>query len=663
MLWRRQDAKNLASQMSGGKKETVLRALAYSMMDGRVADLPRDNLIAVIGPVLRRQARRVTAEDFLADVVTSGMLIERETEQFAFAHHTFQEYLSAGYIRDSALVNVLADAVGDPWWRETTLLYAARSDADPIIAACLSADSPIALGLAFECVDQDSAFDPALHARLDELLSSVYDSGSDPSRRRLMAGVLLTRRLREQIRTPNSHRLCVHPITYGIYDLFRAETGAPGPDAKSGDGPTEDAIVGVRGSDATAFTEWANAITGGPTTYRLPTRDSLDRQMERQAKSGPLAGQPVNCVWADDSVGQERQKPLLWVPRGMPNPQKSGRRTLRSAIENDITETIPPSMLEVFGTGLILMPGVVSNIHSPLQASDPELAMTRAYSYDTTLESTLETVASFSDILKGASFVNDKFSSEFSVDLSLSLCVVLARMLLRAEKRARILRRDLIPQVSGVLVRDLQGALGQTRALVTRLASEFARDHATFEQAEDASIYKIPDSLADSIVSASAQAHAAVALPRALATALSRNAGIDDEEWNLLIDLDRLSEDLHNAVQQYSQALPELEGGAPDSRLKVIANNLWSDGGSVFVRDVGATPAVSTSIRLAALLLAGEMNKTTEARLWQYSTTAKLQSRNEATVLYRDVVAGITWLERRINGSDPATEMIMLAIE
>jgi hypothetical protein len=279
------------------------------------------------------------------------------------------------------------------------------------------------------------------------------------------------------------------------------------------------------------------------------------------------------------------------------------------------------------------------------------------------LESTLETVAAFSDILKGASFVNDKFSGEFSVDLSLSLCVMLARVLLRAEKKARILRRDLIPQVSGVLVRDLQGALGQIRALVTRLASEFSRDHATFEQAEGASIYKIPGSLADSIVSASAQAHAAVALPRALATALCRNAGIDDEEWNLLIDLDRLSEDLHSAMQQYSQALPAMDGGAPDSRLKVIANNLWSDASSVFVRDVGATPEVSTSIRLAALLLAGEMNKTTEARLWQYSTTVKPQSRNEATVLYRNVVAGITWLERRINGSDPATEMIMLAIE
>lgn len=661
MLWRRQDAKNLASQMTGDKKEAVLRTLAYSMMDGRVADLPSDDLIAVISPVLRRQSKRVTAEDFLADVVTSGLLIERETEQFAFAHHTFQEYLAAGHIRDNALVNILADAVGDPWWRETTLLYAARSDADPIIDACLSANNLTALALAFECVDQDSAFDPALHARLDELLSSVYDSGSDPARRRLMAGVLLTRRLREQIRTPNAHRLCVQPITYGIYSLFRAETGTPGPDARHGDGPTEEAIVGVRAGDALAFVEWANVITGGTSTYRLPTRDSLDHQVERQTKIAPLASQRVTCTWADDSDRQERpQKPFLWMSNGMRNPQKSGRYTLRSAIEKDIAKSIPPKVLELLGAGIILMPGVVNSIHSPIQQSDSDLAMARAFSYDITLENNRDIVAGFADTLASATTLSNQFSSDLSVDLSLALCVVLARMLLQAEKNARVLRRDLIPQVSGVIVRDLQRTLGRTRALVTGLASEFARDRTTFEQANDAAIYKIPDSLADSIVSASG-AHDAVSLPKTLAVALARNAGIDDEEWDMLIDLDEMSDDLDKVTHQY--LLPAADREPPDSRLQVITENLRSEARNVFAREVAATPQVSTTIRLSALLLAGEMNNVTKARTWQYSGTARPQSRSQAAVLYRDVVAAITWLERRTNGTDPATEMIMLAIE
>ena len=63
------------------------------------------------------------------------MLIERETGQYAFAHKTFQEYLAAEHIRDNGLVGDLADAVSDDWWAETTLLFAATSNADPIIQA------------------------------------------------------------------------------------------------------------------------------------------------------------------------------------------------------------------------------------------------------------------------------------------------------------------------------------------------------------------------------------------------------------------------------------------------------------------------------------------------------------------------------------------------
>jgi hypothetical protein len=347
----------------------------------------------------------------------------------------------------------------------------------------------------------------------------------------------------------------------------------------------------------------------------------------------------------------------------MRNPQKCSRHALRSAIEKDITETIPPGILEVFGTGLISMPRVVNSIHSPLQQGDTELAMVQAFTYDITLESTRDKVDAFADLLKSAKLVDSTFTSELSVDLSLALCVVLARMLLQAEKNARILRRDLIPQISGALVRDVQRTLGRTRVLVIQLASEFTQDRATFEQAEDASVYKIPDSLANSIVSASAQAQSAVALPRALAVALAHNAGIDDDEWDMLVDLDSLLEDPNIAIRQYSQ-MPSAAGGESSySRLQVITENLRHEAGKVFARDLAATPETSTSIRLSALLLAAEINKTPKASTWQYSASPKPQSRSQSAILYRNLVAAITWLERRINGADPAAEMIMLAIE
>lgn len=177
MLWRRQEAKNLASQLGGDEKETVLRGLAYTMMERRVRDLSRDELLKEIRAPLRRMSGEVTAEDFLADVSSNGLLIERETEVYSFAHQTFQEYLAAARIKDKNLVAVLAGAVEDPWWRETTLLYAARADADAIVEACLKADTVPALALAVDCADQGSEIDE-----------------TDPERRRLAAGVLASPR-------------------------------------------------------------------------------------------------------------------------------------------------------------------------------------------------------------------------------------------------------------------------------------------------------------------------------------------------------------------------------------------------------------------------------------------------------------------------------------
>ena len=193
MLWRRQEAKKLSITLNGDKEEALLRGLAFTMMQQRVRDLPRADLLAEIRPGLRRMSRDVIAEDFLADIASNGLLIERESGLYSFAHQTFQEYLAAAYIRDKGLSSVLADAVGDVWWRETTLLYAARSDADPIVRACLDSTSAAAFSLAFDCSEQSSELAPELRNGLDELLDSAFAPGTDPERRRFMAGVLVTR--------------------------------------------------------------------------------------------------------------------------------------------------------------------------------------------------------------------------------------------------------------------------------------------------------------------------------------------------------------------------------------------------------------------------------------------------------------------------------------
>jgi len=128
LLWRRQEAKNIVQPLSGDKKEAILRNLAYMMMKRRVSDMSRAEVIAVIQPTLRRTSGGVTPERFLADVGSNGILIERETGLYSFAHRTFQEYLAAEYSRVDRLVAHPADVGNDDESAQPMLLNTASSD-------------------------------------------------------------------------------------------------------------------------------------------------------------------------------------------------------------------------------------------------------------------------------------------------------------------------------------------------------------------------------------------------------------------------------------------------------------------------------------------------------------------------------------------------------
>ncbi len=270
MLWRRQIAKNLAAGLAGDKKETLLRGLAYAMMQRKLRDLSREEVCAVFRPALRRLPGQLTAEDFLADAGSNGLLVERESGLYCFVHHTFQEYLAAAHIRSKGLARVLAQAVDDPWWRETTLLYAAHADTDPIVTACLESATITALALAFDCAEQDSEIAADLRGRLEDLLAEVSDPGTGQERRHLIAAVLLTRHLHQQIRTGSGTCICARPVPGGLYRLFRDDTQAPAPDGPSSAVAGAKAAQGMRASDAAAFARWVNGVIGGEPAYRLP---------------------------------------------------------------------------------------------------------------------------------------------------------------------------------------------------------------------------------------------------------------------------------------------------------------------------------------------------------------------------------------------------------
>jgi hypothetical protein len=337
MLWRRQEAKQLPLQMSGDKKVAILGGLAYVMMGRRVSDLSLADVLAEVQPGLRRVSPGVTPEVFLADASSNGLLVEREAGQYAFAHKTFQDYLAATHIREHGLVSVLASAVSDDWWAETTLLYTARSNADPVIRACLDDGTAPALAVALDCAGQDSEIDPDLRDRLDATVASAASPDSSPEDRRLFAAILLRRHVRQRVRTSAGSQICLWPVPAGLYRLFLADTMTPGPDV-----PLDEAGIatGMRGSDADAFVRWASDISGAEQAYRLPAAADLDEVAVQQPIPALPSGHPP-AVWARAGMRAAGIRPVLWLAPGAPDPRNVSKADLVSVITQDAKRAAP----------------------------------------------------------------------------------------------------------------------------------------------------------------------------------------------------------------------------------------------------------------------------------------------------------------------------------
>jgi hypothetical protein len=310
LLWSRQDAKKLKVEPRGNQKERLMRSLAFEMMRRKIHDISTAQAGIILRPMLRRIATDLSVQEVLYDAASNGLFIERENGIRAFAHQTFQEYLAAAHIADKNLPQLLAGAVNDPWWRETTLLYVASADAGPIVESCLAANTLTALTLAFDCAEEAAELGPALRHRLGTLLAGGFAPGADREHRRAMIAVTLTRHLRQVAETADGSRICSRPITTGIYRLFLEDMKARGTprleDApgSSGKSAAEDAITGVRASDAVAFVDWVNEITGGQSTYRLPTHKELEERSARDVIVDQ-ADSPDHSFWVtpDSAIG------------------------------------------------------------------------------------------------------------------------------------------------------------------------------------------------------------------------------------------------------------------------------------------------------------------------------------------------------------------------
>ena len=673
MLWRRQDAKKLLQQMGGDKKEVILRGLAYTMMKRRVSDFSRDEVLAAIRQALRRVSDVVTPDGFLADVSSNGLLVERETGQYAFAHKTFQEHLAAAHIRDNGLVGDLAQAVNDDWWAETTLLYAATTNADPIIQACLDANSAPALALALDCI-QDSDVDPDLRKRVDDLVVAAAGPDADQERRRLFAAILLARYMRQRKRTAEGAQVCAQPIPAEIYRLFLADTQTPERNAPS----AESAIaVGMRSSDAAAFVGWVNALSADATSgeqrrYRLPTAAELTEFAAQQRIPALPTGRPL-WPWIQADGASPRPVPVLWVRAGGPEPYELDNAQLADACRGDLARS-------GFALSGLLMR---SRIVLLTMASDLEHELGRAHvrAYDRALARRLAGRApglyTASDRASGYDFglaldsaldrgTRPADAFDFTRDLS-DACNLGRNVAGAAEsdlasdlERACDLTRDLAINLDHVRAGIRDGSLQRAIEMTPVLAATI--DRISDRRMTSSLSYRKTRPVLDMVC--------CLALGRAFSNAASGalRSRVQTGEWvahfaQAFIDAAGIAggghltadpETMGKTLREAAGDLEDIFGNEQGDRHKVsawsarLAGHLRRTAEPIFAGAERPTPDKATAIRIAALCLAAE--------------TEAIQ-RQDIGDMFRRIAAGITLLERRSTGELQAAEVIMLAAD
>ena len=142
-------------KLDSGDRRSLLEPVAFWMHARNLREIELDDLRPLLLPTFENLVSNglnaaQKAVDLFLKIINerSGMLVERGTGIYGFAHLTFQEYLAARALADHA--DSLASSLqklADPWWREVLLLQAGylstqgKRRVSELIAAMMNADT------------------------------------------------------------------------------------------------------------------------------------------------------------------------------------------------------------------------------------------------------------------------------------------------------------------------------------------------------------------------------------------------------------------------------------------------------------------------------------------------------------------------------------------
>jgi hypothetical protein len=328
--WRWREAPRDNGLSSVKERQKILQALAYKMTEREILEIDSREAEDLIKAHFENMSI-TTRGQFLQSLQDNGILVQLPKFHYKFAHRSFQEYLSAMYVKDIQQPELLVNSMNSinlKWWHETIVLYCAQTDPTPIVEACLKEISlskdvlDLALALYFwepevkKNIEQQKRSKPEVR-RIWEQLDQTMSSAMEDKGIKLhdIANALL--RLRRKYLIPDDEAPEEEPtkdtsfITCAEYQLFldQPENQTRQPDHWKEDrcprGQWLKPVLGVRLSDANAFCHWLSAQEEtSDWHYRLPT--------PQETQDIVVVGEAGRGYWIKDGDAHK----IIWVKEG-----------------------------------------------------------------------------------------------------------------------------------------------------------------------------------------------------------------------------------------------------------------------------------------------------------------------------------------------------------